>query len=60
MGDFERSLVVNGKFLIFVLRDVNHPEGQCIRPGVRVVYFDLLASKVQKKVFGGREASLKI
>lgn len=32
-GDFQRGLVADGKFLTFVLRDVNHTEGQGVPRG---------------------------
>lgn len=32
-GDFQRGLVADGKFLTFVLRDVNRTEGQGVLRG---------------------------
>ena len=46
--------MVNGKFLICVLRSINHTEGEGIYSEVRVVYFDILESEVQKKSLWGR------
>lgn len=53
-GDFQRGLVADGKFLTFVLRDVNRTEGQGVPRGKGGVlgYFRV---RGRKKGLWGRE-----